>query len=93
MKYKIFLTDSIEVLQNEELIGEASAYQEACDILSEKLHEKGIAEDPYWRLSLGQTATFIDFGSWSKFAAIVPPVSMSVITGNAQEDEDEDTME
>jgi len=30
---------------------------------------------------MGETATFIDYGSWSKFIAIVPPVSIKELTG------------
>ena len=86
MKYKIFLTDSIETLLNEELLGEANTYTSACEILTEGLREKGIYEEPYWRILMNTNGTFIDFGSWSRFAAIVPPVSMAVITGTAEED-------
>jgi hypothetical protein len=35
----------------------------------------------YWRLLLTSTATFIDYGSWSKFIAIIPPISMKELTG------------
>ena len=78
-RYKIYLSDSIEQLENKRLIGEADSYQEACKIL--KREEHLAATNPYWRLLLNDKATFIDFGSWSVFAAIVPPLSMKEITG------------
>lgn len=81
MKYKVFLTDSIEVLKNEQLIGEAETYQEASQIL--KQAETRAAENKYWRLLLGETATFIDYGSWSQFAAIIPPIDLQeIMKGN-----------
>lgn len=82
MRYKIFLTDSIETLQNEELIAEANTFEEACHTLSEALRERGYGNSPYWRFLMHSFATVIDFGNWSKFAAIVPPVPTSVITGD-----------
>ena len=30
---------------------------------------------------MGETATFIDYGSWSKFIAIVPPISIKELSG------------
>ena len=81
MKYKIFLSDSIEVLKNEELLGEANDYKEASAVIELKLQEKGLYQEPYWRFLMDSTATFIDFGSWSKFIAIVPPISMAEIVG------------
>ena len=81
MKYKIFLSDSIEALKNEELLGEANDYSEASAIIELKLQEKELYQEPYWRFLMDSTATFIDFGSWSKFIAIVPPISMAEIVG------------
>lgn len=86
MKYKAFLSDSIEVLRNEELICEGNSYQEICSTLNEYFQEHQIYTEPYWRLLLGSTATFIDFGSWSKFVAIVPPIPENVITGETDEE-------
>ena len=77
MKYKIFFTDSLEVLKNEELIGEANSFEEIRLILKSKLQRV----TPYWRYLLAENATFIDYGSWSRFAAIVPAVTMREITG------------
>lgn len=84
-KYKVFISDDINVLENEEFIGDANTYQEACKILSTSIKEKNFYSDSYWRILMGSTATFIDFGSWSKFGAIVPPVPNSVIIGEEEE--------
>ena len=80
-KYKIFLSDSIEVLKNEQLIGGANSYEEACQIIRDYLAVNQFYQEPYWRTLLGETATFIDYGSWSRFAAIVPPVNEKEIIG------------
>jgi len=81
MRYKIFLSDSIETLLNEQPISAANSYQEACKIIKEYLSVNNFHQDPYWRIIMGETATFIDYGSWSKFIAIVPPVSIKELTG------------
>lgn len=77
MKYKIFTSDSIETLYNEIEIGAADNYQDACIVIKKAIPQA--AANHYWRLSLGENATFIDYGSWSKFVAIVPPVSIEEI--------------
>lgn len=86
MKYKIFFSDSIETLRNETLIGEANTYQDACVVLNSELRKGGRDSDPYWRFIMNENATFIDYGSWTRFAAIVPPVPMQVITGEIEEE-------
>ena len=85
MKYKVFLTESLEYLKNEELIGDAKTFNEACRLLKNELFERDIPTEPYMRFLAAPNATFIDFGSWSRFAAIVPPVPMSVLTGTMEE--------
>lgn len=80
MSYKVFLTDSIECLENEELLGEAEDFQTACKIISAGTPKY----DGYWRFVMGKTATFVDYGSWSKFAAIVPPVSKKEMMGDTK---------
>lgn len=80
MKYKVFISDSINILENAEFIGDADTYQEACQILSDIVKKKSFHSDLYWRIIMESTATFIDFGSWSKFGAIVPPVSIEELT-------------
>ena len=83
MKYKIFFTDSLEVLNNEELIGEANTFVEACKILKQ---DPIAATNRYWRYLLGDIATFIDYGSYSRFAAIVPPVPTKELMGKTKEE-------
>lgn len=85
-KHKIFLSDSCERLLNEELIGEADTYAEAYNLIRKTVQSRGIIWEPYDRILIGSTATFIDFGSWCKFAAIVPPIPKEVITGGSKND-------
>jgi hypothetical protein len=80
-KYKIYLSSSIEVLENEHLIGGANSYKEACKVIKDYLEVNKFHQEPYWRLLLGEVATFIDYGSWSKFIAIVPPISLKELAG------------
>ena len=79
-KYRVYSTDSLEVIKNGKLLGGANSFQEACALIKEKLTNE---HDPYWRYLMGETATFIDYGSWSRFAAIVPPVSIQEIEGES----------
>lgn len=81
MKYKIFLTDSIESLKNEQLIGGANSYQDACKVINDHLAVNNFHQEPYWRFLMGSVATFIDYGSWGKFIAIVPPIPMKEMIG------------
>jgi hypothetical protein len=74
-RYHIYQTTSIESLENKQIIGVANSYQEACEIIKSYLAVNSFHQDSYWRLLLGDKATFIDYGSWTKFMAIVPPVS------------------
>ena len=80
MKYKVFLTDSLEHLENEEILGEADDFQTACRIISAGTPKY----DGYWRFLMGDIATFVDYGSWSRFAAIVPPVSEKEMRGTGK---------
>lgn len=75
-RYKIFSTKSLENLQEAEIIGRANSLKEVNKIIKNYLRESGEIDGPYWRFLLGDIATFIDYGSWSDFIAIVPPVSM-----------------
>lgn len=72
MKYKVFFTDSLNTLKNEQLLGGAETFQEACRLIKMHLPEGEMID--YWRFLLDDTATFIDYGSRSHFAAIIPPV-------------------
>jgi len=81
MKYSAYLTTNISSLENEELICTADDYQEICKRIDAYLNEHNIYQEPYWRFLMDPNATFIDFGSWSKFVAIVPPVSNREMIG------------
>ena len=80
MRYKIFLSDSIEVLSNEQFIAEANDIQDLLRAAWDYLDENEIDRDVYCRFVLGANVTFIDFGSWSKFLAIIPPISTKDIS-------------
>lgn len=84
-KYIIFTTKSLGVLTEPEEIGRASTYKEACRLLTNFLKRNGHETSPYWRLLMDETGTFIDYGSWINFAAIVPPVPKEIITGEVEE--------
>jgi hypothetical protein len=75
MKYKLYITDSIETLENEKLIGEADSFSEARQKIVSYLDNSDHHQEPYWRYLMAEHATCIDFGSWTKFVAIIPPVS------------------
>jgi hypothetical protein len=75
MRYKIFLSNSISALEDEQLIGGADSYKEACQVIKDYLSVNNFHQEPYWRILMDSNATFIDYGSWSKFIAIVPPIS------------------
>ena len=77
-KYKVYLTDGIESLINEKQIGYANTYQEACAMISKKVPEA--KSNSYWRIIMCEHATVIDYGSYSHFAAIIPPIPMKVVT-------------
>lgn len=76
MKYTVYLTQSIEALINEKIITTADTFKEARISIVEYLDTHNLGNNHYWRYLLAEDATYIDFGSWSKFVAITPPVSM-----------------
>lgn len=80
MKYKLYLTDSIESLENEELLIETEDIQEAFKALGAR-----IGKTAYWRFSLAPDATYIDYGSWSRFGAVVPALSMKDLMNHHME--------
>lgn len=84
-KYKLFLTESIEILANEIEIGAADSYQEACKTIKTYFAENNIKDNNYWRFLMNDGGTFIDYGSWSKFIAIVPPVPMKEMMGENED--------
>lgn len=72
--YKIYISDSIEELENEKLIGTAESFDQALAKIKVWMRVIGKQSNPYWRYLLNEKATFIDFGSWSQFIALVPAV-------------------
>lgn len=86
MKYTIYTSNQIDALSSEVKIGEADDFQGACKVLREYLKSSEHILTPYWRYLLCAEATFIDFGSWSRFGAIVPAVSIEEIKGEKSND-------
>lgn len=76
MRYKIYQSKSIEELKDAELIGGADSYKEACKVIQDYLAVNNFHQEPYWRFLMCEHATVIDYGSYSKYMAIVPPLSM-----------------
>ena len=62
-------------LKNETHMGSANNYRDICKVINNYLNEHNFYQEPYWRFLMDPNATLIDFGCWSKFVAIVPPVS------------------
>lgn len=85
-RYRIYQTTNIESLENKQIIGVANSYEEANKVIKEYLAANSFHQDPYWRILLGDEATFIDYGSWTKFMAIVPPVSKKELGINEVEE-------
>ena len=79
-RYRVYQTSSVETLDNKQIIGVANSYQEACLIIKDHLAVNNFHQEPYWRFLMDEKATFIDYGSWSKFIAIIPPISINEIT-------------
>ena len=83
MKHKIYLTSSIENITEDAVeIGAASSFDAACRIIHEFLDSKDFRKDKYWRYCMCDNATFIDFGSWSRFIAIAPPFDTTEMFGD-----------
>lgn len=86
MKYIVYISNQIDALSGEVKIGEADDFEGACQVLDEYLKSSTHITTPYWRYSLCSEATFIDFGSWSRFGAIVPAVNIKEIQGEESND-------
>lgn len=69
-QYKLYFTDSIEGLENEELICESSSIHAIIQHAEFALQDAGYNPTPYWRYLFTNGGAFIDFGSWSKFLFI-----------------------
>lgn len=81
MKHQVFLTDSIETLSNVVDVGCAENYQKTCQLMSRYLEDNEMQSDLHWRFIMGDTMTMVDFGSWSKFFAVIPPVTIKEMNG------------
>lgn len=68
--YRLYLTDSIEALVNEELIYEGASLEAVIMQAHSELVARGYNKTPYWRYLCPPEGIFIDFGSWSKFLFI-----------------------
>lgn len=84
-KYTLYTTKSLEALEDVKEIGKARTYEEACKILNNYLASIGREKPHYWRMILNTDGTFIDYGSWVDFLAIVPAVPMEVLRGDVKE--------
>ena len=72
MKHKVYFTNSIEKELNPEYIGEFNTVKEMWDIVNPRLKHK----ERYCRFLLADDATYIDYGSYSTFLRVVPPITM-----------------
>lgn len=86
MKYIVYTSNQIDALSGEVKIGEADDFEGACQVLDDYLKSSKHVVTPYWRYLLDSEATFVDFGSWSRFGAIVPAVSLKEIQGEESND-------
>lgn len=84
-KYHVYqVTAATEELTDKQLVGVANSYQEACTVIKDFLAVNRTYQDPYWRFIMSSEATFIDYGSWVKWMAIVPPISEEEIMGDKE---------
>ena len=68
MKYQLYVSNSIEHLdESAQPFGEAESYQNACRLIAEHINTMGWRDSKYWRYLMTDSATFIDFGSWSNY--------------------------
>ena len=74
MRYKVYITHSIESLDDSLLIAIRSNYKDCWEAINEFLKKEGISKERYIRYIPNdeKQTLFIDFGSWSTFAAISP---------------------
>lgn len=79
MKHTIYISNSIYEVKIDETIGEIEKFSELWKLVDPILKTRGYHQDPYVRYLMDPNATFIDFGSYSKFIACVPPFTMEEI--------------
>ena len=71
MKYKVYLTDSIEGLRNEEYVGTFDTEDEAAKEGLAAYKAKGYHREPYTRGLLYPCMTIYDAGSYCHFIAVI----------------------
>lgn len=74
MRYKVYITKSLESLEDSLHIATRSDYKDCWEAIDDFLKKEGIPKERYIRYLLDneKQTLFIDFGSWSTFAAISP---------------------
>lgn len=78
MIHNIYLSTNFESVSDDaKYIGSAETITAAWQEINAYFSENGIKSDKWCRYALGENATTIDFGSWSKFIVIEPPFSMA----------------
>ena len=81
MKHTLYITNSIEEIdETAEKIGEIEKWSEIWKIANPIISARGYHQEPYHRQLFCKDATYIDFGSWSKFLAIQPPFALEELT-------------
>jgi hypothetical protein len=73
--YNVYFTHSLEsITEDAVLIARRSTYKGCWQAIDEKLKENEIEREHYTRylLDTNKDTLFIDYGSWSTFAAISP---------------------
>ena len=72
MKYKAYLTVSLESLVNEEYIGEFDDENTAFKAAFDAHVARGYRTDRYTRGLMNPDGTYYDVGSWIHFIAVIP---------------------
>jgi hypothetical protein len=71
--FKVYLTDRIDALYNEEFVGEFCNHEEAFRQGLAAYRAKGYHEEPYTRGLLCSDGDYYDLGSYCHFLAIIYP--------------------
>ena len=71
MKYKAYLTQSLECLFNEVYIGEFDSHEEAFRAARTEYQARGYHEEPYTRGLMNVDGNYYDLGSYTHFIAII----------------------
>lgn len=71
MKYKAYLTQSLEYLLNPIYIGEFDTHEEAFRAAHAEYQARGYREEPYIRGLMNVDGNYYDLGSYTHFIAII----------------------